>query len=108
MLGLPILSLRSCIGVPASVEADGEVEHQSYEFREVSLADPFRDYRRRNGVRIDPFGRDDEERYVDCEVAVEARDRRVRKVEVVKGVDNAGLRDLRTCRRALIRCLPES
>ena len=108
MSGLPVMSLRTCIGVPASVDEDGDVEYQTYEFREETLSDPFKDYQRRNTPRIDPFGRDDEERYVDCEVSVEVERRRVRKVEIVKGVDNGGLRDLGSCRRALRRCLPDS
>jgi hypothetical protein len=121
LIGVKARDLNSCVGVPFSVDEDGETEYLTYRWFDAEESDPFDDpiaRRRFPGDdpdvlgRAEPVGRDgkpktERERpplgVAYCELIFEVREGRVQSVEV-EGRRANGLNDDVDCISKAERC----
>ena len=122
LVGVKARDLNSCVGVPYSIDEDGETEFLTYRWFDSEESDPFEDpVRRGQGFprnepdllgRGDPVGRDTKQKEDDrpprgigyCELVFEVRDGRVQSVEV-EGRRANGLNDDVDCISKAERCV---
>jgi hypothetical protein len=119
LIGVKARDLNGCVGVPFSVDEDGETEFLTYRWFNVEESDPFDEPARRRFPgdppdlldRADPTVRDGKEKddrpprgVAYCELVFEVREGRVQSVEV-EGRRANGLNDDVDCIAKAERCL---
>ena len=120
LIGVKARELNGCVGVPYSVDEDGETEFLTYRWFDVEESDPFDEPLDRTrrlpgddpvaGGRTDPTTRDGKDKsdrpprgVAYCELVFEVRDGRVQSVEV-EGRRANGLNDDVECISKAERC----
>ncbi len=127
LIGVKARDLNGCVGVPYSIDEDGETEFLTYRWFDVEESDPFEDRTRRlpgqepdllgrrdPGGRVDPTRRDGKPTddrpprgVAYCELVFEVREGRVQSVEV-EGRRANGLNDDVECISKAERCYKSS
>jgi hypothetical protein len=112
LIGVKARDLSRCVGVPFSVDEDGETEYLTYRWLEEEETDPLNRPRYPApsfpGTRVDPdLDTDKPPRGVAyCELVFEVRGGRVRGVDV-EGRRASGLNDDADCILKAEGCIPE-